>query len=225
MSDLDHESRREELASYLLGALEPGEAAELERHLAGCGECRAELDRLRPAVQVLPDSVERRQAPPQLRDRIVSEVRADDVARSQAARGRRLSIPLRPALGFATVLLIGIAVAGYAIRDGDSTSETTTVVAGSPPGVTVKMVREGDSGTLRLAHLRKLPPGRVLQTWVSRGGQVEAAGAPFEPTPAGTALAAIDDMSGVDAVMVTAEPRGGSASPSSAPLISVAVRQ
>ena len=43
MSETDHERWRDELAAYLLGALEPGEAAELERHLAGCAECRAEL--------------------------------------------------------------------------------------------------------------------------------------------------------------------------------------
>ena len=59
MSETHHEGRRDELAAYLLGALEPHEAAELERHLAGCEECREEMQWLRPAVQLLPESVER----------------------------------------------------------------------------------------------------------------------------------------------------------------------
>ena len=59
MTETEHEHRGDELAAYLLDALEPGEAAELERHLAGCEECRAELEWLRPAVQLLPESVER----------------------------------------------------------------------------------------------------------------------------------------------------------------------
>ena len=58
MNETDHDRWRDELAPYLLGALEPGEAAGLERHVAGCAECEEELQRFRPAVQVLPETVE-----------------------------------------------------------------------------------------------------------------------------------------------------------------------
>jgi anti-sigma factor RsiW len=58
MNETDHDRRRDDVAAYLLGALEPGEAAELERHIAGCAECEEELQRLRPAVRVLPETVE-----------------------------------------------------------------------------------------------------------------------------------------------------------------------
>ena len=46
----------------MLGALEPGEAAELERHAEDCERCRAEMRWLTPAVEALPESVERRRA-------------------------------------------------------------------------------------------------------------------------------------------------------------------
>ena len=44
------------------GALEPGEAAELERHVEGCERCREEIRWLTPAVNALPESVERLRA-------------------------------------------------------------------------------------------------------------------------------------------------------------------
>ena len=87
------------------------------------------------------------------------------------------------------------------------------------------MVRQGDSGALHLANVGELPPGKVLQAWVRRGGRVESAKALFVPNRDGTATAAIDDMEGVEAVMVTAEPRGGSDHPTSASIITVAIPQ
>jgi anti-sigma-K factor RskA len=85
------------------------------------------------------------------------------------------------------------------------------------------MVREGEAGTLRMANVEQLPSDEVLQAWVQRGGRVESAGVLFEPDPKGDADAAIDDMSGVEAVMVTVEPHGGSEAPTSKPLISVPI--
>lgn len=232
MSEHDHEQRREALSAYLLGALNPGEMAELEEHLAECEECRTELAWLRPAAQVLPESVERVEPPPELRARVMAEVQGDagEVgARSPALSGaggsRRRSFLPRPAIALAAVALIAAGVAAYMIGDGSSDDGTTTVVAGKAPGVTARMVSEGDSGALHLANLRQLPRNQGLQAWVERGERVERAGPLFEPHADGTAVAEIDDMRGVSTVMVTAEPRGGSAFPTSEPLVSVAVPQ
>ena len=73
----DHEHWREELAAYLLGALEPGEAADFERHLAGCEECRTEISWLRPAMQALPEGVALSEPSPRLRERVMAEVSSD----------------------------------------------------------------------------------------------------------------------------------------------------
>jgi anti-sigma-K factor RskA len=235
MSEIDHERHHDELAPYLLGALEPGEEAALEGHVATCEECRDELERLRPVVQALPESVERVEPSPRLRSRVMAEVRAD--AAAAPARGgsaaddgrrsapRRRSFLLRPAVGLAAVVLIVAGVVAYAISGGDSGDRATTVVAGKAPGVTASMVREGDSGTLHLAHLHRLSPDEALQAWVQRGERVEAAGPLFVPHRDGTATAPIEDMRGVSVVMVTAEPRGGSALPTSKPLVSVSAPQ
>lgn len=225
MNEREHEARRDELAAYLLGALEPGEAAAMEQHLTDCEECRAELDWLRPAVQMLPEAVERVESPPGLRRRIMGAVEADaEAKRPPARRDRwRLSLGLRPAIGLAVLALCAAALIGYAVRDEGSGGGATTVVAGHAPGVTARMVREGDSGTLRLANVHRLPSDEVLQAWVRRGKRIESAKTLFVPNRDGTATAVIDDMQGVDTVMVTAEPRGGSEHPTSKPIVSVVI--
>jgi anti-sigma-K factor RskA len=224
MSEREHEARRDELAAYLLGALEPAEGAALEQHLAGCEECRTELTWLRPAARILPESVERVEPAAELRARIMGEVRSD-IEPEKARRRFRWPLALRPAIGLAAVLLLAAGVAGYAIRDGSSDGGTTTVATGHAPGVTAKMVREGDSGTLRLANVRQLPADEVLQAWVRRGGRIESAKTLFVPNRDGTAVAVIDHMHGANAVMVTAEPQGGSKHPTSEPIVSIAMPQ
>lgn len=229
MNERDHEERRDELAAYLLGALEPGEVAGLEQHLAGCEECRVELEWLRPAAQMLPESVQRLEPPAQLRAQIMAEVDANAGKKRPGVffgfRARTLS--LRPAVGLAGLALLVAGVAGYAIHDDSNGggSSATTVAAGHPPGVTAKMVREGNSGTLRLANVHQLPSDKVLQAWVQRGKRIESAKTLFVPNRDGTATAVIDDMQGVNTVMVTAEPRGGSSYPTSKPIVAVAIPQ
>jgi anti-sigma-K factor RskA len=230
MSENGHERRRDELAAYSLGALEPGEAAELERHLAGCEECRTELEWLRPAVQLLPESVARIEAPPELRERLMEQVRSEAASAPVPRRVRRWRIgarwSLRPVAGLAALVLVVAAVAAYAIGSSDSGSgNTTTVVTGHSPGVVAEVVRDGSSGTLHLTNLHQLPPDEVLQAWVQRGKRVISAKTLFVPNQDGTASATIDDMEGVNTVMVTAEPRGGSVQPTSPPIASVAIPQ
>jgi anti-sigma-K factor RskA len=227
MSASEHDRRSDEVAAYLLGALEPGEAAELERHLAGCEECRAELEWLRPAAQVLPESVKRVEPPGELRGRLMAQVRSEArpavAPRREHARGSRGWSP-RPLAGLAALALVVAAVAAYAIGNGGSgEGGGTTVVAGHSPGVTAEVVRQGDSGTLRLANLRQLPRDEVLQAWVQRGERIVSAKTLFVPNPDGTASATIDSMDGVSTVMVTAEPRGGSTQPTGEPIVSVSI--
>ena len=229
MSENGHERRSDEIAAFLLGALEPGEAAELERHLAGCEECRTELEWLRPAVQLLPESVERVEAPPELRGRLMEQVRSEAESDPAPRRARRWSFggwSLRPVAGLAALVLVVAAVAAYAIGSGDSGGgNTTTVVEGHSPGVVAEVVRDGGSGTLHLTNLHQLPSDKVLQAWVERDGRVVSAKTLFVPNQDGTASATIDDMEGVKTVMVTAEPRGGSAQPTGDPIVSVSIPQ
>jgi anti-sigma-K factor RskA len=230
MNGSDHIRWSEDLAAYTLGALGPDEAVDFERHLEGCERCQAEMRWFEPALQTLPESVERREPPRSLRESLMAEVRAD--ARRQAGprkeRSRWFSrgFLLRPAIGLAALVLVVAAVAGYEIGKGGGGEEgsASTIVSRSH-GVTVKMVREGDGGTLRLAGVHQLPPKKVLEAWVRREGKVEPVPALFVPDREGRAETTITDMSGVDTVMVTEEPQGGSEEPTSPPIVTMSVPQ
>jgi anti-sigma-K factor RskA len=247
MTNTDHDRWRDDLAAYMLGALEPGEAAELERHAEGCEHCRAEMRWLTPAVQALPEAAARLEPPRELRSRVMAEVRDDAGARvrpdgaryGEAEPGLRKRasrwlqglgsgpMGLRPVVGVAASVLVVAVVAGFAIGGGIGSGEggTSTVVAGKPPGVTAKVVRQGNSGTLELADVRQLPSDRVLEAWVRREGKIEPVRALFVPDRKGRASTTIADMHGVDTVMVTTEPAGGSSAPTSAPIATIPIPQ
>ncbi|HEU4738554.1 MAG TPA: anti-sigma factor [Solirubrobacterales bacterium] len=223
MNDSDHNRWSDDLAAYMLGALEPGEAAELERHLEGCERCREEMRWLEPAVHSLPESVERREPPKQLRHSLMAEVRAD-VPAKEPVRSRSRRWVLKPAVGFAVVALLVAGVVGYEVgKDGSGGGEAASTTVRQIGGMTVKMVQEGESGTLQLSGVPQIPQDKVLEAWVKREGEVEAVPALLVPDRHGQAETRIADMTGVETVMVTEEPQGGSDAPTGEPLMSMSV--
>ena len=147
MSGSDHTRWKEDLAAYVLGALEREETAELERHLEGCERCQEEMRWLEPAVQTLPEAVERQEPPRRLRESLMAEVRADSRrAGAESSEERRSLLPawlrgrgsssrLRLAAGFATLALAVAAAAGYEIGRGgsDDVGGGRTVAKGQKP--------------------------------------------------------------------------------------------
>jgi anti-sigma-K factor RskA len=239
-----HERWSEELAAYLLGALEPTEVEAFERHAEDCERCRAEARWFAPAMQALPESVERMQPPPELRARVMAEVRADVAGSADAepgtepARGgwrRRLAAlwrgerprGLRPAVGFAALALVVAAVAGYVVGNNGSPSPSggspSTVVSGHAPGIVAEMVREGGGGSLHLKNVKPIPDGKVLEAWVQRGGKVSPVPALFAPDREGRATTMVANMNGVETVMVTVEPSGGTKAPTSTPIVTLPI--
>jgi len=235
-----HERWNDDVAAYVLGALDPAEAAELERHLEGCERCRERVRWLAPAVRMLPEEVERVEPPAPLRERVMAEVRADAAAagaaepetrtgRKRAGWLRRLgggAYGWRPLAGLAAVALVLVAFAGYEIGSGGSGEGGggQAITSGEAPGVTAEMVPEGEGGTLRLANVHELPEEKVLEAWVRRDGEVEAVPALFVPDREGNASTTIDNMDGVEVVMVTFEPKGGSEQPTSKPIVTMPIQ-
>jgi anti-sigma-K factor RskA len=223
-----HLAWRDEIAAYLLGSLREEEAAELERHLGECPECREWLEWLRPAAELVPEAVARLQPPPELRQRVLAEVR-DDRRRSAPAaepkrrRGWLRDALLRPATGLAGAAVIAAGIAGYAIGTGGGDEQQKTIPGAPQGGVIANLERGRDGGVLHLAGLSELGPGEQYQAWVQREGRMEPSSL-FDARPNGSARAPIpQNLEGADAVLVTIEPRGGSGEPSSAPLVEVAL--
>jgi anti-sigma-K factor RskA len=230
MSSRDHASHLEDVGAYLLGALTDLERQAFERHLAGCPECRDEVERLHPAAASLPWSVEQVEPSPALKTSLmeVVEREARERSRTPAPRRRRRSLPR---LAFARPLIAGVAlalglVAGIVVADDDPRTEVATVDERRVPGASARLQIEGDGengAILRVRGMPSLAPGRVYQAWIQRDGAIVP-----QPTfelgdDGGGAVAIPDDVSDAEAVMVTREPRGGSPAPSERPLLVVSL--
>lgn len=226
MNGSDHNRLSEDLAAYMLGALEAEEVATFERHLEGCERCQEEMRWLQPAVSTLPEAVERHEAPPQLREALMAEVREDvreAESRPAPSRSWRQWL-LKPAMGLAVVALLVAGVVGYEVGKDDSGGGSgASTLERQVGGLTVKMVTEGNGGTLHLSGVHQLPSDKVLEAWVEREGEVEAVPALFVPDRNGQAETRIVDMNGVETVMVTEEPSGGSDQPTGEPIMTMKV--
>jgi anti-sigma factor RsiW len=247
----------DDAGAWVLGALPEEEERRFAAHLEACAICRREVAELQMVADTLPLAAVQVAPPPELKDRIMSVVRAeadvleaagpqaDVIAREPAAapdeappaaakrerkpRDRpwwRRSLPaLRPvpaALAAAGILALGIAF-GALVAGGGPSEQTVRaqVVAPGAPGARAALTVTGDQATLAVRNFPAPPNGRVYQVWLKRPGQA----AP-EPTNAlfdvrdGTATVDVPGgVKGVDQVLVTAEPNGGSAAPTRAPVI------
>lgn len=233
-TDLNEHRRRwdDDLAAYALHALDEREAARVEGHLRECEACTERISWLAPAVDILPATVPQEIPPPELRVRLmeVVEGEADDAASPVRAR-RRIPMPvfgsfaLRPALaGFGVALLLVAGVAGYALRDGTSTStETFTAHPTDETSLASGTLEvDGDEGTLLVANLPAPPRDEVYQAWVqhkgSDGGIVPSSVFVVHDDGSG-AVAIPEGLDGAARVLVTREPEGGSKKPTEGALL------
>ena len=205
----EHERHRDDVAAYLLGALNEDERGAFERHLRECDECQDEFDRLQPAAEALPASVQQLPPPPGLKARLMAEV---------DPRPRR--IPRAP-LAVAAATLIALAVAfGVSQLGGDESRTVTATVAKAMPRAGGELQIRGDQATLRLHDMPDLGSARVYQVWLQHGDRMVPART-FEVGPGGTGDVRLPDVRKTDGVFVTREARGGARVPSEDPIVSV----
>lgn len=223
MSD-EHRARRDDLAAYSLGALEPAEVEVLEVHLSTCEQCREYLSWLDPAIGMLPASVEQRRPPRALKKALMAEVR-DDVRAASRAEGRAKrsgrgfwGALWRPATAVAAgLVLVAGAIGGYSLR-GDSQDEPESVMIAAAEGsgkvpVDATLEVAGDRGTLHVDELPTLASNSVYQAWIQRDGVMEPSTV-FVIKRDGTAEVAIEgSLEEASGVFITREPRGGSEEP------------
>jgi anti-sigma-K factor RskA len=235
---MSHERFADAAASYLLGALPEDERTAFESHLESCPDCKAELEELRVAAEALPVAAPPMRPPPALKARIMAEVEREaallrsagpEADRPEPKRERRrwrfrLPTPAVAALACAT-LLIGLG-AGALLFGGGSGGQTIQFENGKTlsANASAELDVSGDSGTLVARGLPEPENGRVYQVWVQRdGGAPEPTAALFTPRADGSATASIPDMKGVDTVMVSSEPVGGSPQPTTDPILTASM--
>jgi anti-sigma-K factor RskA len=228
----DHAQFRDDLAPWLLGALADAEREAFERHLAACGRCREEVAALRPAVEVLPLSAPPVAPPPELRDRIMRDVRSEaellqaageSADRPERRERRRWPVlgSLRPALAAAAAAAVLAAGAvGYVIGNSGGGGAGEHVVAAKVAFPTARAsVRTNDGqASLQLANMPAPPRGRVYQVWLKRNGETPRPTRALFVVRSG-AVVIPGGLQGADQVMVTDEPPGGSVLPTRQPVI------
>jgi hypothetical protein len=147
------------LGAYVLGALDPDEAAEVREHLADCGPCAAEHARLAPLPGLLTlaegaQCVAAEPPSPAMEERLL-----DAVAR-EAPRRRARRRPFRRRV-------FGVAAAGLATA---AIAVTAVVVAvgggGGDHGYFPLHATAASAGATARAELRQVPGGTSMQLWV-----------------------------------------------------------
>jgi anti-sigma-K factor RskA len=233
---LDHERWSDAAGAWVLGALAPDEAEAYALHLDDCPACRDEVAALGPAAAALPASVAPMAAPPEIRERLLADVRREASLLAAAGAGadraprRRRRLPAfggwRAPAFVAAALLVGLAV-GLAVAGGIGGGARTVPVAveGSAAGAHARLVLADGHATLQADHLPPPPAGRVYQVWVKpHGGPPEPTPALFLPRADGSTTVGVPgDAAHAEAVMVTAEPQGGSAAPTSPPVLTATI--
>lgn len=217
--------------AYAADALDGSERDAFEAHLGECAACRDEVAELTATTARLAGAVASA-PPPDLKAKVLAEVARTrqlsplpEVARLDERRARRTLV--RPASAAAALLLVVSAgTASFAVVENrradraEQRADQVVAIATDPQRVEVTVpVSSGGTGTViaaagsalfRTSDLKTLPDKRVYQLWRIRGEQPQSVGV----LGSGGALEAlVTDMAPTDALGLTVEPDGGSASP------------
>jgi anti-sigma-K factor RskA len=166
------EDRFEELLGpYLLGGLTLEEERELERHLEECSGCRNEMDRVRQTHSFL-RQLAASEPPPELKARVLAQVRSESPARSGGGRWF---------WGSAAAALLVVAVVGIALLQvltgGSSTGVplTATALAREAGGeVQVEEAGRNFRVDLEVWGMPELKEGEYYEIWyyAEDGGRI-----------------------------------------------------
>lgn len=212
-------------APYVLGALTPQEHDAFVEHMRTCTVCREEVASLQRAADMLPAAAPRVAAPNRLKRRVMAQVREEQQARGREAREReRRERGSRGWLGVLAPIAIGlaaIAVLAIALLPGGGNGRPRVIRAEvTDPGASALVKVLSGRATLTIAHMPQAPAGHVYELWIERQGPPRPTDVLFTVSAAGSATVGVPGVTGgVHRLLVSSEPLGGSASPTSTPRI------
>lgn len=205
---------------YALDALGEGEERSFEEHLALCERCREELAGLREAAASLAYGAPRATPPPELKERILAQARAERSNVVPLRRRRNWTAPLAAAAAIAACAAVVLGIWAGSLSNSKDPLESVL----SKPGA--RLVSMGSAGSVAVAPdgsavlalaVPRAPTGKTYEAWVIRGNQPKPAG--LFPGHAGTSIVRIDRPVGHGTVVaVTLEQAGGASKPTTKPL-------
>jgi anti-sigma-K factor RskA len=183
MSMSEPASPHVEVAAYLLGKLEGGEAERFEAHLEGCPDCRRHLDELGGLPALLAQAAPATPLPDGLRARTLTAVRdraaeADRAGAAEEPGVVEAPVPLRRAwwrrrwvlVAVAAALALVLAVPGALLvfGGGGDVTRLTLVAAEGRQGhgqVTITRTPAGRSFDVRIQDLAPPAAGSLYELW------------------------------------------------------------
>ncbi len=241
------------LGAYALDSLTSEEAAELRAHLVGCGkhpdagDLRAVASRIAAAAEPMAAAPALRA---RVLDAIALTTQDDraialggdalGIAQVAPRRARVIAMPRRRLLALGAIAavlvaaVVGLAVWNIALQTRSHASlpqlatratwvATLESSGGGASGSVIYYAGE-KKAVVAASGLRSLDAAReTYQLWAISGGTAHSLGT-MEAGTAGTSVIVVPlDATGVDTIAVTIEPAGGSAQPTSSPIMSASV--
>ena len=215
-------------AVYLLGLLDEQHSRAFLEHARSCALCSDDLAALAPAVDTLPTTVPQVSAPAHAKRQVMAVVRSEAAQRATRSSPRpgvtrrRLALR-RPALALAGagLLAAGVAIGGLSTpfdggsaRVGGSAARVESAEV-TLPGASAALHQSAGHTWLTVSNMPEPSSGHVYEVWVKRPGHAlpQPTNSLFAPTSSGAATVAVPDSGGVNEVLVTQEPAGGTQVP------------
>jgi len=235
-----HEDYKEMIPARALSALDAAEERALNEHLENCEECQKELEEWQATAAALAVSADLSEPSPEVRERILSEVRKDLSAevipfRSTSRNIWRSfgSLGAMAAVVLVTALMVGVIVLwrqNRAIQE-ELARQREFIELVNTPGARVSELRGIDQGTgataklaydrnghaiLMASRLPDLPQGKAYQLWFIVPNKPPFPGKTFAPD-SNREIVLKDQMpgeaNGAQLFAITVEPAGGVKAP------------
>ena len=215
----DHDECSGDAAAYALGALEPPEAEEFQRHMETCVVCREELAALRQVTEALLIAVPQHPVPPALRRRVLEQARSEATTAPNVSPGRSRRLISRPVFAGGLLAAAAAVVVAVVLVTGSSSSTATRVYQATVGHA--KLYVSGGHAQLVVQKLKVPQDGHIYEVWLLRPDHSPApTSALFSVTSTGQGDVDVPgNLHGVSAVLVTQEPAGGTQHPTTKPVI------
>ena len=237
-----HDDYKEMIPARALSALDAAEEQSLNEHLENCAECRKDLEEWQATAAALSLTSDPAEPSPQVRERILSEVRKDlssskpEVIPFRSTSKRNIWSSFGSLGAIAAVVLFAALAIGLAVlwrQNQGFTRDREFVELVNTPGARVSELtgaEPGQSATAKLAHdrtgrailmaskLPSVPQGKAYQLWFIVGNKPPMPGKTFVPDSAGNAVLKEElPKEAIDASVfaITVEPEQGSTAPTS----------